>query len=97
MESWGVIKETQCIHAKGMIVLATMRAWVNTCPLKGVREGRGVSPGGVEEVDMAHDELPDVNEVGHGVALLHEHLLGVAHPDWVLGVAGRQPPHKCWC
>ena len=46
---------------------------------------------------MAHDELPDVDEVGHGVALLHEHLLGVAHPDRVPRVAGRQTPHERRC
>ena len=50
-------------------------------------------PGGVEELSVAHDELPDVVEVGQGVALLHEHLLGVAHPDGVLGVPGGQPPY----
>ena len=46
---------------------------------------------------MAHDELPDVDEVGHRVALLHQHLFGVAHPDGVPGIARREPPHKRRC
>lgn len=59
-----------------------------------MQKGEQGVPGGVEEVSVAHNELPDVDEVGHGVAFLHQHLLGVAHPDRVLGVARRQPPHQ---
>ncbi len=43
---------------------------------------------------MAHEELPDVDEMGRGVALLHQHLFGVAHPDGVLEVPRRQAPHQ---
>ena len=35
------------------------------------------APGGVEEVLMAHDQLPDVCQVVHAVALLHQNLLRI--------------------
>lgn len=43
---------------------------------------------------MSHYELPDVNELWEGVALLHDNLLGPLDPRWVLVIARGQPPRQ---
>eukprot|EP00966_Prymnesium_polylepis_P313580 7245898-Prymnesium_polylepis.1 len=47
--------------------------------------------GGEEERGVAHDELPDVDELRQRVALLDNDLLGPLDPRGVLMVSGGQP------
>lgn len=47
------------------------------------------TPGGIKHVGVAHKQLPDVDQMTHLVALLHQHLLGV--PAVVHGKVSHHP------